>query len=148
MTLERKRAFNVLALPNVWISRPSGQRRRLPQLFLVSPVHQHWTERKQVDPLPSLRFCADQATKITINKDQLVVWPPIGWDIHTCHIFLGPFWDFLGIFLGQMTFFWDKYCKILGHFLGHFEWVLNHSKWIRKKTFSLFINFLTFKRKI
>ena len=23
-------------------------------------------------------------------------------NIHTCHIFLGPFWDFGGIFLGQM----------------------------------------------
>ena len=41
--------------------------------------------------------------------------------LHTCHIFLGPFWDFLVYFLGQMTFFWDKYCKILGHFLGHFS---------------------------
>ena len=40
--------------------------------------------------------------------------------IHTCHIFLGPFWDFWGNFLGQMSFFWDKYCKILGHFLWHF----------------------------
>ena len=40
--------------------------------------------------------------------------------VHTCHIFLGPFWDFLVYFLGQMIFFWDKYCKILGHFLGHF----------------------------
>ena len=41
-------------------------------------------------------------------------------EVHTCHIFLGPFWDFLGFFLGQMTFFWDKYRKILGHFQGHF----------------------------
>ena len=40
--------------------------------------------------------------------------------LHTCHIFLGPFWDFLACFLGQMTFFWDKYFTILGHILGHF----------------------------
>ena len=29
-------------------------------------------------------------------------------------------WAILGFFLGQLTFFWDKYCKILGHFQGHF----------------------------
>ena len=51
------------------------------------------------------------------------------------------------VFLGQMTFLWDKYCKILGHFLGHFEWVLNHSKWNRKKTFLNLLIFLLLKGK-
>ena len=28
---------------------------------------------------------------------------------------------FSGNFSGTNDIFWDKYCKILGHFLGHFE---------------------------
>ena len=34
------------------------------------------------------------------------------------------FWGHSGIFgefFWDMTFFWDKYCKLPGHFLGHFE---------------------------
>ena len=40
---------------------------------------------------------------------------------HTCHIFLGHSGIFRDFLLGQITFFWHKYCKILGHFPGHFE---------------------------
>ena len=56
----------------------------------------------------------------------------------TCHIFLGPFWDLLVYFLGQMTFFWDKYCKIPGHFQDIFP-IAKSVNELKNNSFFLFI---------